>query len=309
MIYNINYTKNFSILKDFYLPAIFHPVLKGKKKIYQLSVPINGQEIIIKKAVKKFKYASFANVILGSLLRMKKLFSPDALDLGVILINNPSAQNLSLSFELVNKNKFIIANEEYILSIVAEYSYNKMETVTFFPVLYRQTCSNGQVAILGDQFKEIISVDKILEIGCEWTRCNFENYINKASDYFENLRAQKLNLNDTEIESFIEKLLKMNTSKKNKRNNYSMDNKYFDRDISIWDTVKENTERLGNNYFALYNATTQYASNESHWQTRNNYFLSIGRYLSNEIKKSSNNQRKYWSEGLIWQDIEKLASK
>lgn len=308
MIYNINYTKNFNTLKEFYIPAICHPILKGRTKFHQLSVPLNGQEIIVKKASKKFKYASFANVILGSVMRMKKLFAPDALDLGVNIINSPYADDLRLSFELVNKNKFIIAGEEYILSIVAEYSYKKMDTVTYFPVLYRQTCINGQVAILGDQFKEIISVDKILEIGCEWTKCNFETYTNRATTYFEYLKQEHLNMTNGEQLKFIEKILKIKVSNSEKRNRDSLLVESFNnRDISVQDTIRKNLEIFGNTNFALYNALTEYASNESDWDTRNKYFLNIGRYLSNEMKKATINNRRHWSENLVWQDVEKLA--
>ena len=308
MIYNINNANNFNTLKEFYIPAICHPILKGRTKFHQLSVPLNGQEIIVKKASKKFKYTSFANVILGSVLRMKKLFAPDGLDLGVNIISAPNADDLSLSFELVNKNKFIIAGEDYILSIVAEYSYKKMDTVTFFPVLYRQTCTNGQVAILGDQFKEIISVDKILEIGCEWTRCNFETYLNRATNYFEYLKREESNRSHPEQIKFIEKVLKIKISDSEKRNSNSlMENTTESSNISASDTLRKNVERLGNNNFAIYNALTEYASNENDWKTRNKYFLSIGRYLENEIKKMTLNGRKHWSENLVWQDVEKLA--
>jgi len=308
MIYNINYTKNFNTLKEFYIPAICHPILKGRTKFHQLSVPLNGQEIIVKKASKKFKYTSFANVILGSVMRMKKLFAPDSLNLGVNIINSPCEDDLRLSFELVNKNKFIIAGEDYILSIIAEYSFKKMDTVTYFPVLYRQTCINGQVAILGDQFKETISVDKILEIGCEWTRCNFETYVNRASAYFEYLKRENLSMTDADKVKFIEKILRISLLNSNKKNSNSLtENDLYQRDVSVWDTIKINTERIGNNYFALYNALTEFASNESEWETRNKYFLNIGKYLFNEIKKGSTINKKYWSERLVWQELEKLA--
>ena len=308
MIYNINYANNFNTLKEFYIPAIYHPLLKGRTKYYQLSVPLNGQEIIVKKASKKFKYTSFANVILGSVMRMKKLFAPESLDLGVIVINSPYADDLRLSFELVNKTKFIIAGEDYILSIIAEYSYKKMDTVTYFPVLYRQTCKNGQVAILGDQFKEIISVDKILEIGCEWSRCNFESYINRATTYFQYLKGESLTIADTDKVKFIEKILKISLTNSIKKNSNSLtENDFFNRDISLWDTININIDRIGNNYFALYNALTEFASNESGWETRNKYFLNIGKYLSNEIKKGVTINKKYWSESLVWQDVVKLS--
>jgi hypothetical protein len=309
MVYNINYTEKFNTLKEFYIPAICHPISKGRTKFHQLSVPLNGQEVVVKKASKKFKYTSFANVILGSVLRMKKLFAPDALNLGVKIIHQPYSNDLRLSFELVNKNKFIIAGEEYILSIVAEYSYKKMDTVTYLPILYRQTCINGQVAILGEQFKEIISVDKILEIGCEWTRCNFESYINGATTYFEYLKQEPLRMSITDNVKFIEKILKIrisNSDELKRRNTATMDLER--RDISARETIGMNLERLGNNHFALYNALTEYASNEYNWEIRNKYFLYIGKYLKNEMKKATLNNKKQWSDNLVWQGVENLAN-
>ena len=306
MIYNINYAKEFNLLKEFYLPAIYHPVLKGRTKFHQLSVPINGQVVIVKKSRQKFKYASFANVIQGSVLRMKKLFSPDALNLGVQIIKLPDANDLSLSFELVNKNKFIIAGEDYILSIVAEYSYKKMETVTYFPVLYRQVCTNGQVAILGNEFKETISVEKILEVGCEWTRCNFETFSMHTTNYFEFLKRQKLTISEENQNQFIEKILKAKSPGTSKKN--LLKNDFFEsRDNSVKHTINQNIERLGSTHFALYNALTEFASNESNSDVRNIYLLRIGRYLNNEMRKRSKLDSKSWFENLLWQDVERLT--
>jgi len=308
MIYNINRTQNFAALKEFYIPAICHPILKGRTKTYQLSIPLNGQELIVKKSAKKFKYTSFANVILGSVMRMKKLFAPDSLDLGVHLITTPNSDDLSLSFELVNKKQIRIAGEEYILSIVAEYSYKKMDTVTYFPILYRQTCTNGQVAILGDQFKETISVDKILEIGCEWTRCNFESYISRATTYFEYIRKEQSFSSTADRIRFIEKILKIKNSNSSKRNKKSESTNFIERDeMSLSNSIEINLEMLGDNNFALYNAMTEFASRQNNWEVRNRYFIYIGRYLFNEMKKASKANKKHWSESLVWQDVEKLA--
>ncbi len=308
MIYNINRTQNFATLKEFYMPAICHPILKGRTKTYQLSIPLNGQELVVKKSAKKFKYTSFANVILGSVMRMEKLFAPDSLDLGVQLMTTPNSNDLSLSFELVNKKQIRIASEEYIFSIVAEYSYKKMDIVTYFPILYRQTCTNGQVAILGDQFKETISVDKILEIGCEWTRCNFESYISRATTYFEYIRKEQSFSSTADRIRFVEKILKIKISNSSKINKKSISENIFERDeTTIKSAIAKNLEMLGDNNFALYNAMTEYASRQNNWEVRNRYFLYIGRYLYNEMKKASKANKKQWSERLVWHDVEKLA--
>ena len=304
MIYNLNSTQQFDKLKEYYIPAIFHHVLKGRKKVYQLSISMDGKEKVIKKSPKKFKHTSFSNVILGSVMRMKKLFAPEALNLGVILINVPDSKNLRISFELVNKNRFIIAGEEYILSIIAEYSYKKMETVTYYPVLYRQTCSNGAVMILNDQFKEVISVDKIMDIGCEWTKCNFETYINQVQSFFEELKSTQLTMSQSEMINFIEKILKINLKESRRKKNVKADLFEMDRpERNIENVIDVNLERLGNNNFALWNSLTEFASRQENWEIRNEYFMKIGKYLFNETKKATRDERKKWSENLSWGEV------
>ena len=82
-MYNIKQPSPFSTLKEYYLPAIHHPIMVGKKKMYNLSIPLGGKEIQIKRSSKKIKHASFAKVILGAVLRMQKLFQPDKLNLAI----------------------------------------------------------------------------------------------------------------------------------------------------------------------------------------------------------------------------------
>jgi hypothetical protein len=113
-------------------------------------------------------------------------------------------------------------------------------------------------------------------------------------------------MTDTEQVKFIERILKTSSSDSNKKSGVLLDSSFENRDVSIWNTLLFNSERLGNNNFALYNALTDYASRESSWELRNKYFLNIGRYLSNEILKGSRMNRKKWSEKLVWQDVEKL---
>ena len=112
-MYSINQPNSFTELKEFYLPAIHHPISVGKKKVYHLSVPIGGQEILVKKSAKKIKHTSFSNVILGAVLRMQKLFQPERIDLAVIITKRPNPNNLALEFELVNRGKFVIGSESY----------------------------------------------------------------------------------------------------------------------------------------------------------------------------------------------------
>jgi len=307
-MYNIKQPSPFITLKEYYLPAIHHSIMVGKKKMYNLSIPLGGKEIQIKRSSKKIKHASFAKVILGAVLRMQKLFQPDKLNLAVIINKQPSGHDLTLEFELVNSNKFIIANEEYFLTIMANYSYAKPDKVTYYPILYRQWCSNGAVSILSEQFKEIIPVEKTLEIGCEWTRCNFENYKNMATSYFEDLKR---------IEDNLERLRKNadqlanslfnNRARRNSKKDLPESNVLKER-RSVNSYLSKNIEQLGSNQYAVFNALTEYASQEEDLELRYQYFMSIGKYLSKEMKKTAKFNKEYWSDSLDWNGLSRLAN-
>jgi hypothetical protein len=61
-------------------------------------------------------------------------------------------------------------------------------------------------------------------------------------------------------------------------------------------------EQLGMNQFAVWNAITDFASQERNLQDRNRLFLNIGKYLSNELEKSLATQNKKWSERITWDE-------
>lgn len=306
-MYNINQPHPFSSLKEFYIPAIHHPIMLGKKKMFNLSIPLDGKEVQIKRSTKKIKHTSYAKVVLGAVLRMQKLFKPDKLNLGVIINCKPSIDNLTLEFELVNTNKFLIGSEEYFLSIVAKYSYTNPDKVTYFPILYRQSCTNGAVSILNEQFKEVLSVEKILEVSCEWTRCNFESYKNKVNSYFEQLRRtidhpEKLR---EHAERLSESLFNLKKNRK-KTENKLME---YDRSIhqkSVSSLYLKYAEEIGNNQFAVLNAITDYASQEPDYELRYQFFISIGKYLSKEMNKVAKLDKEYWSDSLDWQSLNKM---
>lgn len=306
---NIKHTSPFSTLKEYYIPAIHHPIIIGKKKMYQLSIPLDGKEIQIKRSSKKIKHVSFAKVILGAVLRMQRLFQPDNLNLSVIINNRPSEHDLSLEFELVNTNKFIIANEEYFLTIVASYSYVKPDRVTYFPVLYRQWCSNGCVSILSEQFKETVPVEKTLEVGCEWTRCNFENYKNMATTYFEDLKRmedypERLRTNANRLANT---LFNRRTVKRNRRSDLKESILYRDR-LSVNEYLNSYLKELGNNQYAVFNSLTEFASQEENLELRYQYFMSIGKYFSREMKKTAKLNKEFWYESLNWEELNRIAN-
>ena len=306
-MYSINQPDSFSDLKEFYLPAIHHPILVGKKKMYHLSVPIGGQEILVKKSAKKIKHTSFANVILGAVLRMKKLFHPEKMDLAVIITKRPNPNDLTLEFELVNRREFVIGSEPYFLTIIGSYSYAKPDYVTYYPVLYRQSCSNGAVTLLSEHFKEVISVEKIFEIGSDWTRCNFEDYKNLVNEYFETLRriSSPANQLKSEAERLVRSVLDTGRVADNRRNqmgDYSLGAEARDR-VLPGDLVFRYIKQFGNNQLAVWNALTDFASQEQNLRIRNENLMRVGKYLSKEIKKMLKSRQDSLSESMSWNEM------
>jgi hypothetical protein len=306
---SINQPDSFSKLQEFYIPAIHHQILVRKKKMYSLSIPLEGNEIQIKRSASKIKHTSFAKVILGSVLRMQKLFNPDKIKLGVIINKRPSSNDMTLEFELVNLNKFVIGDEEYFITIVANYSYSQTDKVVYYPILYRQWCINGAVCILSEQFKEVIAADKILEIGCEWTRCNFESYKNRANSYFQYLRrridsTENLLLSANQLADSIFNL----RNQRPKSNRKKTDVENFTDTRSVRGILSKYIEHLGSNYFAVYNALTEYASHEHDLQLRYQYMMSIGKYLSKELSKTAKMDKERWSETMDWKSLNRMIS-
>jgi hypothetical protein len=309
-MYSINQPNSFSELKEFYLPAIHHPILVGKKKVYQLSVPIGGQEILVKKSAKKIKHTSFSNVILGAVLRMQKLFQPEIIDLAVIITKRPNPNNLTLEFELVNRRKFVIGSESYFLTIVASYSYTKPDYVTYYPILYRQSCSNGAVILLSEHFKEVVSVEKIFEIGSDWTRCNFEDYKNLLNEYFESLSriTSPKNQLESEAERLVNSVLeagRVSDNSKFQMDDYSLRGEGRDR-MRAGDLIFRYVEEFGNNQLAVWNALTDYASQEQNMRVRNENLMRIGKYLSKEIRKMLKSRQNALSDQMSWDEMNRM---
>lgn len=305
-------TQSFEVLQQYFIPAIYHRILEGRKKVYQLSISLEGIEKVIKKSAKPFEHTSYNKVITGAVKRMEKLFAPEQLNLEVILYKKPNLNQLDLSFELVNKNLFKIGKEEYYATIMAEYTYSKMNLVTYYPIIYRQTCSNGQVAVMSKKFTEVITTDKIFEIGCDWSKCTFESYQRKLNNYFEILQNNRQGslFDNEDLSSFernalskMEQVLKITFSENMEINSDLDDSHNPERYIT------QNINLLGQNQFAVWNAITDYASRERDIVKRNAMFLNAGKFLSNEVEKTLNKQKKDWSENLIWGEVLRIAKK
>lgn len=308
----IQETQSFEVLKQYFIPAIYHRIFEGRKKVYQLSISMEGIEKVVKKSTKPFEHTSYNKVITGAVKRLEKLFAPEQLNLEVVLYKKPNLNQLDLSFELVNKNLFKIGKEEYFASIMVEYSYSKMNVVKYYPIIYRQTCSNGQVAVMSKNFTEVITTDRIFEIGCDWSKCTFESYQRILNNYFEILQNNRQgNLFDNEdLVSFernalrkMEQVLKI-TFSENMEINKDYDNSHNPKKYII-----RNINLLGKNQFAVWNAITDYASRERDIVKRNAMFLNAGKFLSNEVEKTLNKQKKDWSDNLIWAEVLRIAKK
>lgn len=307
----IQNTQSFELLKQYFIPAIYHRILEGRKKVYQLSISIEGIEKVVKKSAKPFEHTSYNKVITGAVKRMEKLFAPEQLNLEVVLYKKPNLNELDLSFELVNKNLFKIGKEEYYASIMVEYSYSKMNVVTYYPIIYRQTCSNGQVAVMSKNFKEVITTDKIFDISCDWSKCTFESYQRKLANYFEILQNnhQGVLFDNEDFELFeMNAMRKMEQVLKIKSNNSDID-RNFDNMNNPQRFFRRNVEMLGRNQFAVWNAITDFASKERDIEKRNTMFLNAGKFLSDEIEKTLTKQKKDWSENLNWGEVLRIAKK
>jgi hypothetical protein len=309
--------QSFDKIKPLFIPAIYHNILIGRKKMYQLSISIDGIEKIIKKSSKSFEYSSFKNVILGAVKRMERLFSPEHLNLEVIIYEAPNLNKLDLSIEFVNKNKFLIGKEEYFASVMCEYSYSKMNTVLYYPIIYRQVCSNGQVAVMSENFTENISTNKIFEIGCEWSRCNFESFQSKLSDYFDIIQFENDNvitITENFEDSFeakaikkVERALKININE-SIRNEDRSENRFFNENKNILENIiSNNIKNLGQNQFAVWNAITEYASRENDITKRNQMFLNAGKYLAKEMDKTLSKRVISLNENLNWNELLQIA--
>jgi len=305
-------TRPFRELKPFFLPAFYCTILDGKKKLHQLSIQFQGREIVVKKSSKPFAYAGFNQVISGAVLRMQKLFHPDKLKLEVNNLSMPTFNNLSISFELLNKKIFKIADEEYYASIRVLYSYDDCEKVTYSPIIYRKVCSNGMITVLSSKFKEIISADKIFDIGCEWTRCNFETIQNNFTRYFNELSKKKVS-NDSKnqmdsISSMLRTFENIRQSRGVSENNDSLKMEVLYEIRNPEDILQNNINTIGNNEFALWNTLTEIASRESNDNARYEMFSELGKHLSEEVDKMLKEETKDRSDNLLWDEVESIAN-
>jgi DNA primase len=69
------------------------------------------------------------------------------------------------------------------------------------------------------------------------------------------------------------------------------------------DLISMYIEQFGNNQLAVWNALTDYASQEQNLRVRNENLMRVGKYLSKEIKKMLKSRQDALSESLSWNEM------
>jgi hypothetical protein len=306
--------KPFDALKPHYIPAIYHKLAEGGESIFQLSIPFDGQELVIDRAATPFICAGFNDVIAGAVLRLHKLFHPENLDLKVLLYKTPSLDDLSLVFELYNTKKIKIANEDYTVSVVGAYSYSNKSEVTYYPILYREACSNGMLAVINQSFTETIPADKIFEIGCEWSKCNFEDYQKLLNELFQHLREEEWGQSQEEND-FIENVKSPDLGS-------PIDNEMYDEVLEELESVFETSESNGNsireiidrnlsdigyNAFAKLNIITDFATSEPDPFKRLEMIKQAGYYVNDLLDRIVRENSTSHKGSIRWSYLEEMS--
>jgi hypothetical protein len=299
---DINQQEQIECLRPYYVPGILY---KGRNtSFYDLSTIIDGQQISIKNMKKKPSFLGFNQVIQGAVLRFKRLFGEDS-DVGVIIHNSPSPRRFHLKFELVSRKKIRLCGEDYLVSVMSEYTYDKMDKVRYYPIVYRQTCSNGQVAFVTKDFREEIDVKQVYEVGCEWTSCALESYQRKLNNYFVQQKNNQVNdLNDfvNEVNSLSNKIFGDDVVG-NEFQEMDRVTEMLDNDNSPEQIASDNFSSIGANKYAAWNTLTEIASHQSDSKSRTDAFLKLGRYLSNQLEKDFASNRKNNFEDMFWSEL------
>jgi hypothetical protein len=130
-----------------------------------------------------------------------------------------------------------------------------------------------------------------------------------AGSYFESLKRaednpERLRQNANRL---ADSLFNLNRTKTSVNNELLVNDGPKDR-RSISSYLSKNMEQLGNNQFAVLNALTEYASQEENLKLRYQYFMTIGKYLSKEMKKNAKISKEYWSESVDWKELNKIIN-
>jgi hypothetical protein len=324
--------QDFKTLQPYFIPAIYHKLAVGKNNVYQLSVPFDGEEVIIHSNKENFIHAGFNDVITGAVLRLQEMFKPEELKLKVAVYQEPTLEDLSLTFELYNTISFTIDNEEYNMSIIGSYSYKNKGEVRYHPVIYREVCTNGMIAKISNNLVETIPADRIFDFGCEWSRCSFDAYCERLTSFYEMLKMEDLfdpedlNLSEHPIEDRNEKVEEIFSPRETsdhidsasfnyepeEEEVYSIMTELFGEEYDSTDDlraiIKHNFDELGTNQYGLLNILTDYISRETDWEVRLDRMRILGDYVESLMDEKFHFYNHKWSKSPSWSQLQKIAS-
>lgn len=295
--------KDFQILQPFYMTAIQSKSASTKK--YTLSVDFQGVRIDVMHSKSKIKFAGFSEVIQGAILRFKKLFKYQSLELRVLVHQKPTKDNVGLAVEILSEEKIEIAGELYYVSVMFKYSYDKPGEVTYFPILYREVCSNGMFAKLSSSFKETIPVSEIYDIKCDWSICNFEDYCASYAQVIEDFKTNEFHEEEgfqAEADRLFSTVLDLEVERYARSVTLDLIREN-PRDVDAESIIQENRNTLGSNRFAILNALTDFASRQEDHAIRHDMFIKIGNFVSSDIDKKLKDENKKLTDTMFWDDL------
>jgi len=289
--------KEVEILHSSYLAATLSK--DDNSKSYVVSIPYEGIMVEVCNFPKKTDFIGFSDVIQGGFMRIKNIFKNEETDFGVFIHKPIKMNSFSIKFEILNKRKIRIAEEDYILSIFCEYSYDNPSIIKYYPILYRLECSNGWIAVFSKSFKEEVKVKDVFNIDCIWTKCSFENYTQKYGQLVNKMREEDLNrnFNKQAIKTF-KSILNISIPEEIELRELLGDRDVIDE--TPMDAIRENNHQLGNTKFAILNSLTSYASRRQDTSERIRMFKKVGDYISSEMESSA---KKSELSTLMWNNL------
>ena len=109
----------------------------------------------------------------------------------------------------------------------------------------------------------------------------------------------------SDVDRLVRSVLETNRTTLNRKDqidDYSLRGESRDR-VRASDLISMYIEQFGNNQLALWNALTDYASQEQNLRVRNENLMRVGKYLSKEIKKMLKSRQDVLSESMSWNEM------
>lgn len=143
------------------------------------------------------------------------------------------------------------------------------------------------LAVISQSFSETIPASKIFEIGCEWSKCNFEDYQTLLNQLFQHLKEEEWGQNQEGLESVF------GTSKSN--------------GDSISEIIDRNLSDIGYNEFAKLNIITDFATSEPDPIKRLEMIKQAGYYVNDLLDKIVRDNTKTQKGAFRWSYLEEMA--